>query len=428
MNPLLDALTRPPESASGLVVAYSGGCDSTTLLHALARHGPRGMPVRAVHVCHHLHAEAEACAEHCRARCAELGVGFTRLDVSVAESGYGLEAAARQARYTALKQAMTAGEALVTGHHARDQAETFILQALRGAGVEGLAAMPGLAGFGPGWHWRPWLAFDPAMIAAAAAQWSLSWTEDPTNADRRMDRNYLRHEVLPRLAVRWPGYAATLARSAGHAAAAASTVEACAEQDLAHAAEGMAIRCRRVVMLTAVRQRALIRRWLRRCNRDTPDHRHIEQIRALLGAELRASPCVRFAASEVRRHDDRLYAMPALADVPGNWRQCWAGESPLSLPGDGGRLDWCIPRPAGVVFEVRFRHGGERLDDGSGTRRRLKECLRAARIAPWVRDRMPLIYHRGRLVAVAGFWRDPCLDARLGQATGPIDWEHGLAG
>lgn len=424
---LIRALVRAPGAPAALAVAYSGGLDSTTLLHALRASWPE-YRLRAIHVCHHLQPQAESWAATCEQRCHAWGIEFTRLDVTVPDDGRSMEAAARESRYAAFERVLAPGEALVTAHHAEDQAETFLLQGLRGAGVRGLASMPAHAPFGAGSHWRPWLHIERARIRDYADDHGLHWVEDPSNRDPAVDRGYVRTSIWPEVTRRWPAAARTLARSAAWAAQASAAVDALAEIDLqaVQASDG-ALDLTEMARLSAARQAEVLRRWLAAAGLDTPDHRHLEQILALAEARLRASPCVAYADTEVRLFNGGLYAMPSLSAVPdGEWR--WSGQTPLELPAGAGRLSLTGASGAALDLRVCFRSGGERVETATGTRRALKDMLREAGIPPWVRDRMPLIYSGNRLIGVADHWRHPELAALLDGHDMRFVWQHSLVG
>lgn len=424
---MLDTLSAPPIAATGYVLAFSGGRDSTALLHALTHHADVSTPIRAIHVCHHLQPESERWAEHCSAICREWNTAFERIDVRVVDRGQGEEAAARDARYAALSSALDEGEVLLSAHHAHDQAETFLLQALRGAGVDGLAAMPTLRRLGHGHHWRPWLGVSYDQIVHYAEHYGLRWVEDPSNDQTAFDRNYLRRHVLPVLAERWPAFARTLSRSAGNAGEAAELSATLARADLEGITSADALSCAALKTLDDRRQRAAIRAWLDDHRRDRPDHRHLEQIRRLTVAGMRASPCVHFGATDVRRHGDRLYCMPALRPVPATLALSWKPATELILPEDLGRLCMAPPGDTVPALRVTLRLGGERIVVAGG-RRRLSEALRAADVAPWLRERMPLVYCGETLVAAGGFWRHPDIDALVGAPVGAIRWRHAIVG
>ncbi|KLD74514.1 tRNA(Ile)-lysidine synthetase, partial [Xanthomonas hyacinthi DSM 19077] len=206
----------PDPAPAAVLVGLSGGLDSSVLLHALAQQPQyRRAGLRALHVHHGLHADADAWADHCAAFCAALAIPLQVRRVQVPrDGGHGLEAAARQARRTAFAQALAAGEWLALAQHRDDQAETFLLRALRASGADGLAAMQPLRDFAHGMLWRPLLALPRSDLHAYAQRHALRWIEDPSNADPGFDRNFLRLQLLPLLRQRWPHADAALARSA----------------------------------------------------------------------------------------------------------------------------------------------------------------------------------------------------------------------
>src|SRR6202051_4094354 len=208
-----------PRQATGLVVALSGGADSAVLLIAARDLGTgfRGLGLRAVHVDHGLQAAAASFREACAALCAALDIPLTVIPVSVqTPPGASVEAAARGARYAALSRELRAGECLLTAHHREDQAQTLLLQALRGAGLKGMSAMPVCRPLGCGWHLRPLLEVPQGELLAFGASSSGAFVADPMNENLRFDRGYLRRQVWPLIETRWPGAAATLARTARH--------------------------------------------------------------------------------------------------------------------------------------------------------------------------------------------------------------------
>ncbi len=211
---LQEAVASGPDGASpaALLVGYSGGLDSTVLLHALAMAHPG--KVRAIHVHHGLHPEADGWAIHCERTCDALGVPLVVARVDVADIAAGPEAAARAARHTAFHAHLHEGEWLALGHHRDDQAETFLLRALRGSGPDGLAAMRPWRRFGAGTLWRPLLGIGRDALLAYARAHGLAWIDDPSNDDDAFDRNFLRNGVMPLLRKRWPQADAVFARSA----------------------------------------------------------------------------------------------------------------------------------------------------------------------------------------------------------------------
>ncbi|MEE8235210.1 MAG: tRNA lysidine(34) synthetase TilS [Gammaproteobacteria bacterium] len=431
----IDELRIDP-AVTSLCVAFSGGVDSTVLLHALAQACPEepGIPLRAIHVNHQMHAQAEHWAEHCRAVCTGLQISLDVHAVAVElNSGIGPEAAARQARYDLLREQVRPGEVLVTAHHRQDQLETLLLQLLRGAGVAGLAAMPVRAAFGSGWLLRPLLDISGAEIGAYADELDLDWLDDPSNRDTNLDRNYLRHEVLPRLEARWPAAAATVARSARHCAEAASIMEAVARQDAAAALVGNRLRVLALQELPRPRQNNLIRYTLRRLGYPYPTGRQIGTvIGGLLEARGDSQPQVCWPGVQVRRYRDQIYFLPDHdfdnADVRSAY--AWNPATELDLGPVRGCLQVEETTEQGLAQQfleksltVKFRGGGERIRPaGERHSRTLKNLFQEAGVVPWMRGHVPLVYAGERLVAVGDLWIDAQASTRHGERAYRLDW------
>jgi tRNA(Ile)-lysidine synthase len=415
-------------------VALSGGLDSTVLLHLAAGALPDGL--RAVHVDHGLHTDSGDWRDSAAAFCAALGVPFIGLAVKVdTMPGESPEAAARGARYGALAAALEPGEVLLTAHHADDQAETVLLQLLRGAGPAGLAAMPASATFADGRLCRPLLGFERAALENYARRHGLAWREDPSNADIRADRNFLRHRVLPRLRERWPSLTATIGRSARHSAAAADLVRRQATADLGDCLHGETLALAPLRELSRVRARAVVRHWVLARGLPPPDSRHTERLLdELTPADGAGGGRVDWSGAGVRRFRDRLFL---LDEEAGNWLDnspaplSWQRPGRLSLGPGLGEL-WADPAAGeGCVadlwrrgpVDVRWRCGGERISPGRGRpRRRLKSLLREAGVPPWLRDRLPLIYVGGELAAVGDLWLSGDWQARPDEPGYRLRW------
>ena len=406
-----------------LCVAYSGGLDSTALLAALAL-GSRARPqLRALHINHGLHAGADACAAHCQSFAQRVGVPLTVIGVEVPRTrGASLEAQARATRYAALARALHPGEVLLTAHQADDQAETVLLQLLRGAGVAGLAAMPPLMRFAAGSLARPLLERSRAELAAWVQERRLAWIEDATNADERLDRNYLRRQVLPRIRSRWPAAAHALARSARHAAQAQRLLEELGRADVNKCADGADLSVPALRALTPERRANALRVWIARGGWPLPDARRLAELAGpVLAARADANPTVAWGGVVARRHADRLgihAPRAALADEELAW--AWRSAAQLALPGDLGTLtleaDARGPIDLALLpaeLAVRWRRGGERLRPrGGGPSRALKTLLQEAEVPPAERARLPLIFAGARLLAVADRWSDASIHVR----------------
>lgn len=397
-----------PAPVSRIYVGFSGGLDSTVLLHALAeQRNSLPAPLAAVHVNHNLNPDSPAWAAHCARVCAALDVTLQAADVIVDTApGASVEAAARDARYEVFRELLDPDEVLLTAQHQDDQLETFLLQALRGGGPHGLAAMPRRTRLGRGWLLRPLLEWPRAALEDWARERELAWLDDPSNADERFDRNYLRRQVVPLLKRRWPAAAQTVSRSARHCAEAAALVDEFAAVDLAACAAG-----ERVLDIPALRRldearrRNLLRHWLEWLGFPRPSEKKLEHVLAdVLEAGPDAEPCVEWADVAVHRYRERLYA----ERQPGLPRGgAWEGAT-FDLGGSWGRLRRIAAQGPGLPegrVEVRFREGGERIRPlGRQHHHELKKLFQEAGVLPWRRATLPLVYVDGQLAAVANLW------------------------
>jgi tRNA(Ile)-lysidine synthase len=402
-----------------LIVAFSGGLDSTLLLHALHRQA-RGLKLTAIHFDHGLHPESADWSAHCMAVAESLGVDFVtrQLDVQRAP-GESLEAVAREARYAALTEVIGAGDIVFTAHHADDQLETVLMRLLRGTGVRGLTAIHTLSELGDGLLARPLLDFTRAEIEAEASRLGLKWLDDPSNVDMRFDRNFLRARILPILRERWPGAGLTASRLARQMAEAETVLGEVAAVDLALADDFEQIAIERLSALSEARLNNALRYAIRARRLPVPNAVQLAELRRALGARKDAEVIVSWPGGQARIYRRQLYLLP-----PGEGAAAKRGRidthSAFKL-GDGElRLvpsdDYGIPdRWARDGLDVAFRVGGERFRPrGSRHHRQLKQWFQEAGIVPWMRGAVPLLYHDDELVAVA----DICLAADLPQEAG----------
>lgn len=400
--------------ASRLVVAFSGGLDSTALLAALAgTAGQHGKPLVAVHVNHQLQRAADAWAEQCRDVANRLGVPFAVETVDVPTGdGQGPEASARTARYAALEGHVGPGDWLLSAHHRDDQAETLFYNLLRGSGPAGIAGIAPIRRFGHGWLARPLLDTGRAALLAYVERLDIPWTDDPSNAESRFDRNFLRHEVLPLVESRWPGVSARLARSAAHAREAVLLAGEVADDDIAGAG-GDPARLPVSVLnaLSVPRRNNVLRRAVDRLGLPPLPAATLQSIvNELLTAREDAMPLVQWSGAEARRYRDLLYLMRALAEPRFAGKSL--GTTPIELgrglgvirlvAADGPGLTQAC-RSAGLTLETR--QGGEEIRVSGHTHtKKLKKLLQEEGIVPWMRERLPLIYSGTTLVAVADLW------------------------
>lgn len=397
------ALARHLPRGASVVVALSGGLDSVVLLHCvLACRDEFDLNLRCLHVHHGLSPNADAWAGFCDALCRRQGVPFELHRVAVAaDDPAGVEAAARSARRRVL--AAVEADAVLTAHHLDDQAETVLLQLLRGAGPRGLAAMAAWHR-PPGWRaaqLRPLLGVPRRAIHAWALAQGLAWIDDESNADPRYRRNALRHEVMPLIARHFPGHAATLARAAALQGEAAELLDDLAAIDAADAVSGEWLDCAALGCLSAARQRNLLRHFIAGRGCRLPPERRLEQARRqLLEAGADTELCVDLGTYRLHRYRGRA----CLVQVPtGRVPQAviWRGEAAVELPWLERGLEFTPATGAGLkrsllqagAVEIRVRCGGERLrPHPGGPRRSLKKLLQEAAVPPWERDRLPLLF------------------------------------
>lgn len=431
-----------PDFDGPACVALSGGVDSIALLHALAASpDARNRGLRALHVHHGLHADADDWTRLCAEACARLDVPLDVARVTVDTTrGDGPEAAARAARYAAFAAYLAPGEALALAHHLDDQAETFLLRALRGSGVDGLGAMRPLRRFAPGWLWRPWLRAPRAAIAAYARAHRLAFATDPGNGDDRFDRNFLRLHVLPLLRTRWPHAAAAFARSAGLASDASAMLGASTADTLARMLEAplpLEVRAGTPSASTADADRAaaaaspapplpldalsgldaserarVLRHWVSAAGAPPLPAGGVARIEAdLLDARRDGNAEFRWGPTRIRAWGGALHLLPPLPPLPRDWSATWTGEEPLTLPdGSGIELEPAMRWP--VPVHVRLRRGGERIRLPRRDRSHaLKHVLQDLRVPPWVRGRWPLLFDEdGELLAAGDAVRSARLD------------------
>jgi len=426
-------LKRHIQTGSRLTVGYSGGLDSTVLLHVLAglRLNVDVIPrfsLSAVHVHHGLSPQADLWARHCAQTCQALGVPLVMRRVDVQPSGEGLEAAARAARYRVYAELDT--DFLVLAHHRDDQAETVLLQLLRGAGMRGLAAMPEARLLtGTRVLLRPLLAVKRADISVWAEAHGVLWMEDASNTDTRLTRNALRHAVLPGLTARFPDTPSVLAQAAAQFAEAAFLLDELADLDARAATteDGLAISA--LCALPEPRARNLLRRFLVRAGVDIHHAALCEALRQLLQARQDAQVRVDIGDVSLRRYRQSavLVAVPKSAAMAEPRTIVWRGEDCLELDGDG-RLNFRAVIGAGVrlsagTVTIRRRVGGERIRLApERPRRTLKNLLREAGIAVWQRQTLPLVYADDALVWAAHLGADCDFLARPGEPGWIIEW------
>lgn len=445
LRAVLDA--HAPAGATGLAVALSGGADSASLLAAASAAAFRGLPVRAVHVDHGLQAAAAAFRESCAAWCASLDIPLTVIRVMVnAPPGASIEAAARDARYAALEKELKPGECLLTAHHREDQAQTLLLQALRGAGLKGMSAMPICRPLGGGWHLRPLLCVPQSELLAFGA--SINGVDgvsasgasiiDPMNEDLRFDRSYLRRRVWPQIESRWPGAAATLARTARHAADAQEQLDRAAAAAVGRLRDGDALSVPGLRAMSRPDGVNALRFWLFDAHVEPPSTARLnEALRQLFEARVDHLPAIVWSDYALRRYRQRVFltgAEPPRLEGTRHWRVAPGSQpgSHLDLGPNSGTLRWAAQiggldaqrLPESVM--VRRRSGGEALKPGAKARTRsVQHLCQSLGVLPWMRDALPLVFADDALIAVGDLWLDARWCVAAGEQGFGVVWDGG---
>lgn len=407
-----------------IAVAYSGGLDSAALLHLA--HGyaeTHNISLFAFHVHHGLSANADDWLQHCAQECAQIGVRFDARRVNLNERARdGTEQAARISRYAALGALCLAHDVplLITAHHQDDQAETVLLQLMRGSGVAGLSGMEvantarNLLGDPSLIIGRPLLEVTRVELERFITQQEIQYIEDESNADFRYARNALRHNVMPTLVAHFPGFQKRIARSAQHAQSAHRLLTELAEQDLGVCADGGCIDIDRLKRFSIDRMDNLLRHWFARQGVRMPSTAWLMEMREqLLNAKDDAQVRVTHADCEIRRYRNRIHLTPrsegASFDVPTITFR-WNGEAQLHFPSYGGSLHFdAAPEGVSAVWllaqemQIRNRNGGEKLKSAPNRpTRSLKHHYQALDIPAWERTRLPVITTDEQLLYAAG--------------------------
>lgn len=379
-------------------VGFSGGLDSTVLLHALAQ---LRLPVqlRALHINHQISPNANRWQSQCADFCAQVSIPFFAEKVSVVNTGKGIEDAARAARYSVFEKNIARDNYLLTAHHANDQAETLLLRLMRGTGPRGLAAMAAVRALGEGWLARPLLYFTRAELAAYALTHQLTWVDDESNLDDDYDRNFLRNQVMPLLHSRWPEFKRKWQQTAELCAQQEGVMEEIAREDLLRAAPlveriGQSIELNVLVGLSPARKQNVLRYWLRLNNHTTPEQLHWLQIeQQIFAGRDDAQPRVAWGNVALQTYRERLYALPL--QMPELELRMQLSDAQVKP-----RLKVDLPD-----LRIGYRSGGERCKPvGRGHSQTLKKLLQEYQLEPWLRDRVPLVFSGDNLVAVGDLW------------------------
>lgn len=432
-------ILRAFPAVNSYIVGFSGGADSTALLHALG--GLRealGIPVSAVHVNHGIHLQADLWQTHCIGFCRQLGIELVCLDITLDKrSGKGLEAEARHLRYEAISAMLSPADCLLTAHHADDQAETLLLNLMRGSGVEGLTAMPESRPLGEGFLQRPLLHFRNSALREYLRNNDIEWIEDPSNESMNHDRNFVRHEVIPLLEQRWPETSQRLLLTRDAMSDARRLLEALADDYLdSNLANAFVLGLTRHCLDKPELLRLAVRHWVKQSGAPGIPAYKLGTLcdQVLQGAGSR-KVSLHWDGWSLRLYRDQLWLQPdpGMAACPArnwpddrNWVDLGKEIGRLSLAAvaqTGDSPDTSSPEPPDGDFAVGSRNSLEEHSiSRGGVHKSLKNIFQQAGIPHWLRDSIPLCSLDGELVAV-GDW---CLSDRfarwLAENSVTLDW------
>lgn len=391
------------EQSNTIWIAYSGGLDSQVLLH-LCVQSKYVNKIKAIHIHHGLSKNADQWAEHCQKICEELKIPLIIKHIKINElKRKSLEEVARQARYEIFEELLEENDVLLMAHHADDQAETFLLRAFRGAGVEGLSAIPQQRKLGKGILYRPLLNFSRMELQKYAHENNLKWIEDESNQSEEFDRNFLRKQIIPVLKNRWKGLEKTLCRTAHIQTEAAQLLFEIASEDLikCQCDDQNILNIERVLQLSEQRRANLLRFWLKSLGFEIPSKIKIKQIQEdILLSKIDRQPCVTWKNAEIRRYRQNLYAMsPLPPKILQPIEFIWDLKKNLKLPFGELKAEKEIFGLPNNTYQIRFRKGGETCFV-YGQHHEVKKLLQEKGVPTWLRAFIPLIYKEDILVAI----------------------------
>lgn len=451
-NLFLQQLKKIPKT-SHYVVGFSGGLDSTVLLHLMWRWCQENhIALTALHIHHGIHAQADLFEKHAEQFCQHFSISFLSKRVKVNISSQSLEAAARQARYAACESSLNHGEILLFAHHAQDQAETVLLQLLRGSGVRGLAAMPMIRRFGKGLLARPLLAFsrDDMLIYANANQ--LNWIEDDSNQQIHLSRNFLRKEIFPKLKAHWADPVSALCQSAKHCASAQQNIDEFmrdyylkSEFNLKKNVDNVSLEHSNVIShifsYATISEKPIsfqlecLRSWIYFNEFCMPPKLKLENfLKQIQVAGMDRFPLMKWGECEIRKYGHQLFLMKSFPSFDLQTTQekkpiVWKlGENQKVFLGQCKSKQSCAQTHSRFYIsarikqiDIRFRQEGAQIKLNQH-RQSLKNLFQRYRVPPWLRSHLPLLYIQEECVGILGVVLSHSIQAKLGEEAWYVDF------
>lgn len=395
------SLAELPDDVSKLYVAFSGGVDSLVLLHILVQARlTHGYQLTLWHINHGLQVNADLMEQLARDTALQLDVEVRIDHLNLSADSANLEAVARHARYDLFASVLESDSAVLTAHHMNDQAETLLLNLMRGSGAAGLRAIARIKALGRGWLYRPMLGFQREAIERYALENQLQWIEDPSNQDIQFDRNYLRHEILPVLSKRWPSAVNQIHMSSEWQQEQYELMEDLAGMDYQQIRQidsFSALPCldvTRLLQLSSARQKNLIRYWVKSCDLDFPGYKKLAELLAQLASDSKANPRMDFQGYSLRRYAKLLFiVLPVQVEQPRPEYQLEQDDFVIEELGLQVSRQQAFAAAKisdqGQSLCLRFRQPGAA---GEGRHsHRLKRLFQQHRVPPWIRSYVPQV-------------------------------------
>ena len=430
----LDIIERQikPLLPNKFCIAFSGGMDSTVLLHVMKNIIDEKSQIRAIHINHNIVDNSKVWTKTCKSICKNFGIDIEIISLEVTHNGYGLEAAARDERYKKLKEKLYENEYLLTAHHEEDQMETVFLRMARGTGLDGLQGINEKYSFGEGIIFRPMLEVSKTSVMDYAKEHQLKWVEDSSNQDTHFDRNFLRKKIIPQFRERWPSIASSVSRLSQLSAQNIKILNQIAEEDIGPIANMNELPLAKLLDKSFERANNMLRYIILANGMSIPSMKTLQDgLKEMLDPETDKS-VIAWKDYCIRKYKNHLYFLsnsdlePNKVDVKIPWeigKTVNLGENigtieATFIHGDGLSIEKCKNK-----LTISYRQGGELIKPiGHRINKSLKNLFQENQILPWMRDKIPLIYYQDELVSVADLWFNQNYVASQNEAGFVVNW------